>query len=352
MASRPPLPNLTTVRLLAAVHVFCFHFLQWVPGSSMGFTGVNLFFVLSGFILAYNHPTVPDKRRFLAFRLARIYPLYCLSLLLGLPQFLSAHRHSPTTLLGIPLSFVLLQTWVPPLRNSLNYAAWTLPVEMFFYASFPLLLPTVARNLGRWKLWIAVLGMLLVLPTSTMFFAVMPAFPAHAATLKDLLNIPLFHLGEFVIGMFLGLRFLERQPTFSGRQVLLATLLLVVCLALARPIPWRYLELMLDGLFAVPYGIFLYVLAGWRSRWFAHPLLQLGGEISYGLYLLQFQFELVLVRFWHPYTPAVGLTLLVITSLAAYACYVWVEKPARQGMLRRFGYHPTPKPIPTPGLTV
>jgi peptidoglycan/LPS O-acetylase OafA/YrhL len=349
MAPKSALPNLTSIRLLAAIYVFGFHFVG-TQYFSLGNTGINLFFVLSGFILAYNHPSVPDRRRFFAFRLARIYPLYALSLVLSLPQYISAHRHDRLAMLGIPMSFALLQTWVPPLKQSVNYAAWTLPIETFFYLCFPLLLPFVHRQVGRWKLWMGILAILLVAPTLFTFFVLMPAVPVHALMLKDMLNIPVFHLGEFVMGMFLGLRFLEKRPVFTGWHVLLAALFLVACSVLIHPIPWFYVELCVDGLLALPYAILIYVLAGWESRWFGHPLLQLGGEISYGIYLLQFPVNAVLYRLVHQTGPVFVAALFVLLSATAYFCYVRVEKPARRFILTKLGYHPSPKPIPTPGL--
>ena len=60
--ARPRLPALTSLRFFAALHPFCFHLvaLRIVIGrslfsdvASIGYVGVGLFFVLSGFILVY-----------------------------------------------------------------------------------------------------------------------------------------------------------------------------------------------------------------------------------------------------------------------------------------------------------
>src|SRR5262245_1529969 len=61
---RPALPALTSVRFLAALHVVVYHFflvfpsrLPWLVAGVIGagYTGVSFFFVLSGFVLAYNY---------------------------------------------------------------------------------------------------------------------------------------------------------------------------------------------------------------------------------------------------------------------------------------------------------
>src|ERR1700759_2829392 len=90
--TQPDLAAITGLRFLAASGVVLYHFSrvplpQWaapiehVIGS--GFVGVNLFFILSGFIMAYSY-TSPDgrlrgtRRNFWAARYARIAPAYLL----------------------------------------------------------------------------------------------------------------------------------------------------------------------------------------------------------------------------------------------------------------------------------
>src|SRR5882724_5212610 len=104
VAPRSHLKALTTLRFFAALHVVLFH--MWVTGefavgpwwyrnfASIGYVGVNCFFVLSGFILVYTY-TDPllDAPRFWQARLARIYPAYALSLVISAPFFFHAVRY-------------------------------------------------------------------------------------------------------------------------------------------------------------------------------------------------------------------------------------------------------------------
>lgn len=351
MAARQPLPNLTTVRFFAALYVICYHFVPWTH-ATMGYTGVNLFFVLSGFILAYNYPEVKNRTRFYVARLARVYPLYAFSLLLGLPHFVMVayQQHNTKDLVLAPLlSFLLLQTWVPFYAHSINSAAWTLPAEAFFYLTFPFLIPWVGRKIARWKTWVAIIAVVVLLPATVTYTILGRHFPNHLPAMLDALTVPLFHLGEFIIGLFFGLRFLQHRPSFRAWHVAAATVLLIVSSYAASFVPSAIF--VVDGLLAVPYGILLYALAGWQSRWFGHPILQLGGEISYGIYLLQFSVFTKVQRLFPGQQPSVAV-LLPLTFLAAYLGYIWIEKPARTLILKAFGYHPSQKPIPTPGLHV
>src|SRR5882672_6555828 len=94
----PPLHSLTALRFFAALYVLVYHRRAELSGYAdlpdriiaHGYVGVPLFFVLSGFVLAYNY-VGPDGRlstRSLTFytaRFARIYPMYLLAFVLFAP---------------------------------------------------------------------------------------------------------------------------------------------------------------------------------------------------------------------------------------------------------------------------
>ena len=95
---RPHLRALTGLRFVAAFQVLAYHGLGTGPQSAWwmrslvgsGYVGVSLFFVLSGFVLTYTyHDSLRDgtatRGAFVAARVARIYPVYLLSLLVALP---------------------------------------------------------------------------------------------------------------------------------------------------------------------------------------------------------------------------------------------------------------------------
>src|SRR4051812_49408903 len=82
---RPPhLSNLTAARFIAALFVVLYHVRTSLPHFRVtdsifaaGYVGVSFFFVLSGFVLAYNHdPARIGRAHFWANRFARIFPVY------------------------------------------------------------------------------------------------------------------------------------------------------------------------------------------------------------------------------------------------------------------------------------
>jgi peptidoglycan/LPS O-acetylase OafA/YrhL len=120
---------------VAAFGVVCLHFGQsYLPAGPVrrlvgaGYLGVNLFFLLSGFILAYGYLTVSGRMRcparaFYAARFARIYPVYLVGFALALlalarwgvsaaPFYARLYLAHPV---AVPLSTLLLvQGWLPP----------------------------------------------------------------------------------------------------------------------------------------------------------------------------------------------------------------------------------------------
>ncbi len=93
---------LTSLRGLAAFAVMGYHFaplLHDIPIFNRGFLGVDLFFLLSGFILTHVYNNQLNIRSFLSARIARTYPLHLFTLhLLLLPAFGRGEAFSATAL--------------------------------------------------------------------------------------------------------------------------------------------------------------------------------------------------------------------------------------------------------------
>lgn len=128
------LANLQGVRALAAIGVVIFHF-GLMPATGLSFrvgaAGVDLFFVLSGFIIA--HSSSRDPRNFLTHRLIRVIPAYwiatVIAVLFALPN------------IGIAEAFGwLVQSLFylpgPGGRPVLIFVAWTLVHELAFYVLY------------------------------------------------------------------------------------------------------------------------------------------------------------------------------------------------------------------------
>ena len=167
------IPSLTGIRGVAAVWVFLTHYqavlAAWLHDPRIlensflynGFRGVDLFFVLSGFILMYVHAedfrqfNQASLRRFYVLRFFRVYPLNTVVLLaltpiyFWLPDLVTWFRMdhgvpipyhgSDFSEIGFLQSLFLAQTWTLFKPGEWNGPAWSLSAEVFGYGLFPVL---------------------------------------------------------------------------------------------------------------------------------------------------------------------------------------------------------------------
>lgn len=319
---RPPLHACTGLRFFAALSVVAYHFYcapcqPAVPEFlgklfHAGFTTVSLFFVLSGFILAYNYlgewgGFVGTAREFYRARFARIYPIYLLALAVDIPLFLrTVHQAAPAVTSGelariCVSTLTLTQSWFDlTTRPTWNLMAWTLSIEALFYAVFPFLGPWLARQSSRRLLGAAVA--LWLLGTTPFVSADLAAkldtdgaLPLMAQALRAWSQypawlLPVARLHEFVIGICLGLLFCRRAP--GGSHAVRTAGLLATCAALATviillpPYPSLAVQMgVLVPLFALSIWLLARGVSGNGLMLGTRPLVLLGGG-SYSLYLL------------------------------------------------------------------
>jgi peptidoglycan/LPS O-acetylase OafA/YrhL len=313
--------------------------LFWANGAA----GVDIFFVISGFVMAVStigreHKTHPALN-FLGRRLIRLVPLYWLitfiflfklELLRRFPGFANGPR-----LVEAPLGYILSSLFFIPYRNSLDavaplvVAGWTLSFEMFFYLLFAGALALrigVARTLTPVMITLAAIGL----------------FYKESWPTLTVLASPL--LLEFLAGLLLG------QVMIKGYRLNTTASLVIGILALPAFLfvsPWgspsmRVLEWGLPA--------FLLVLAtampeerigGFWPRW-----VLLIGDASYSLYLSHLLVIAFLVKIFirsHIWTVGVvrrqdeiltTLVCLIVSILVAIPLYLFIEKRITK-MLRR-----------------
>lgn len=303
--------------------------------------GVSYFFCLSGFVMviAYQDSKMDGRARARYFRnrFARIYPVYVFALLLlvGFYLFFGGKIKPAAFLLGL----FAFQAWVPEYALSLNVPGWSICVEFFFYALFPLLVFWYRKTSLIRVLWPAAIFWLL---SQVIFLGLLNSEYNHgldSAFHKAIFYNPLMHLNEFIIGNVGALFFIQNRNftiRSAGAWAVLALLLIIVLIA-CKPSFLSYH----NGLLAPLFAIFILMLAldkGILSRKLSHPWLVYAGEISYSLYILQ----LPVHRVWSiileklnvtdPYLQFYSYaTLLTILSALSYEM---LESRAKAWILR------------------
>ena len=147
--------TIQVLRGVAALAVILFHARQelaWrhiavpLPELTVGAAGVDLFFVVSGFVMVHASRALFGSRAsvtpFLLRRLARIVPLYWFFTVVRLLYIVAANRHS-SLLDDWPSHLLYSLSFVPPGdgRFPIVVQGWTLSYEMAFYFAFALCLP-------------------------------------------------------------------------------------------------------------------------------------------------------------------------------------------------------------------
>jgi peptidoglycan/LPS O-acetylase OafA/YrhL len=295
------LDQLTFTRFLAALAVVFFHSGPVFPANAFPFnplftsgqTAVSYFFVLSGFVLAYVYARPDESFRFwpyLKARVARIYPIYLISFVLTCAFYIEI---MPTVKTGKVLAnLFLMQAWNPVYALSFNIAAWSLSVEVFFYAVFPLAALWAARRPPR--LLLALSLVLWALSQTLHAFLYRAYYPEQH---NFLLYFPLLHLSTFLLGVAGGIWFNRRPETDVVRPreyyaLLGLALGLVAVLLIGRARLAAVSEsFSLDvGLLAPFFLVIVLALAcdsaSPLSRWLSRPNLVTLGDSSFALFIL------------------------------------------------------------------
>ena len=372
---------LTSLRFIAAFAVLVLHYREllwpmpdWVfRGVVGGQYGVTFFFVLSGFILTWRYhgwfaDGVADTRfwRFQRFRLARIYPIYVVGLLLDTPWHLYERagqlgEMGQTFWASWLLNLIGLQAWVPamPFAMFWNTPAWSVSAEFFFYATFPFACAWLTRRVrSTAALCVLLAGVIAV--AVTVYFAVIwlvyVTVPLGSETQYILLVYnPLLRYGEFLAGCIAGQLFLRWRASRAApgsdedlararrrRDLVVVACLLVVCARIWMPDYTGPSQALWTLDYAVKYPIFILpfvaiILAIASGPTFLSPLLErpwmvLLGEASYALYMIHWSATSFLRLHWlgEWHTPWVHLAFLLATVGLSVLCYRTIEVPWRE----------------------
>ncbi|OYU77534.1 MAG: acyltransferase [Alphaproteobacteria bacterium PA3] len=274
MKANQPIVSIQYLRAAAAIAVVVFHQFQgWAHGIfDLGKYGVDLFFVISGFIMvAMTETRETSPSDFLKDRIVRIVPLYWLATLVAFILLIFGAK-----MVGGSSSIdVLVKSFffIPAVNLDgglwpILYLGWTLNYEMFFYVIFAgiLLAPKQFRPF--------LVGAILASLVASGFF-LKPDHPILKFYTDPLLI-------EFAAGVFLGKLFGMSLQTTSFRTQIVGTILLIAVLLLGA--------LLFPRLVFAALAVFFLSLFLILERKGAIPKIPLGlalGNASYSIYLFQ-----------------------------------------------------------------
>lgn len=334
------------LRGVAVFSVVLFHFDIALFGG--GFAGVDIFFVISGFLITsliqleikagtFSLPTFYERR------IRRIFPalfallvlVSCLAWTLLLAPDLRQYSLSlaATALLGV--NFVFWRTTayfdsaeeMKPLLH-----LWSLSLEEQFYLVFPVLLMIVLRLAGKRAVWV-IIGTALLSFLGWAFFA--------NSRPSMVFYLPFFRAWELLLGAFIALLPLSARLPHFWRDVL--SLLGIVLIALGLFTPGAETSSPAVSVLLASAGSALLIFCGKGGTSLAGRLLSVrpllhSGLISYSLYLWHWPL-FVLARYYAVRDLTLGEKGLLVLCAILLAILSWrfVERPfrGRSGLLSR-----------------
>lgn len=357
---------LTGIRFAAAGAVLLSHYTQLglidfpeeiVRFLDGGRPAVALFFVLSGFILAFNYYDLDGgigRRSFWVARFARLYPNVLLAMAIAIPSVAIAladpsHEYllrwfalDGNYSLGLTVSaaaqLTMTTAWLPvaSFNQPWNSPAWSIGCEMFFYALFPFLIIWMRRMRVRGLAALVAVGFV---GQGLMIASIRELVPPDRAGFL-ISQFPVTHLFGFVAGIAVARIFLEYRQALSQRRWVRDVLLWggwfgVTLIGIFRPVEPVYF--LMAPLFALV--VLALALPRRRGRsWLGLPLFLVLGEASYALYMTHIPIGHLLQHAgisgmwsWLAVVAVIGLSVVILR--------LW-ETPARIFLRNRLDARP------------
>jgi peptidoglycan/LPS O-acetylase OafA/YrhL len=202
------------LRAIAVTAVVLYHLgISWIPG---GFLGVDLFFVISGYVItrlildSINQSSALDLRAFYAARLRRIYPgflfmVICTIIFIGVwaPEAIKRFLSDLPYALSGTINWLLVarnQDYFETVgRPPLLQHTWSLAVELQFYLIWPIILLTVLKYFGKKN--IARIALIIAMVSgTTLFFVSLQLDQSNAQQISHIY----FGTDTHSLGLFLG----------------------------------------------------------------------------------------------------------------------------------------------------
>lgn len=339
---------LTGVRAYAAAWVMLLHLpfsvgviphVQLGAIAAHGAWGVDLFFVLSGFILSLLYvPRFQSRglaaayRNYLAARFARIYPLHLATLALLAAYFvtrrlLEGEAPGGFGLRALAMNVTLLHGWGYVDRLTWNYPSWSISAEWFAYL---LLTPALALGLRRVGAWSCVM---IAMGLWSLLFSFASETDQSIREMTISWAIPRI-TAEFTLGyaLYRIYALVRLTPALADATVAAGLIGLLALCFLPREAEW----FLAPALACIILGLARSGPLG--SAVFGNRFAVFWGERSYSIYMLhavvQILSSMALIHLDMRTLPpaaawALFLALIGIVLLGSHLAYQWIEVPLR-----------------------
>ena len=339
--------NFDLIRLLAAAQVVychtCFHldintgvgdplvayFIHWFPG-------VPIFFAISGFLISRSWERSSHWQNYALKRILRIYPGLWVQLAVGIliaaafGAITPAVATSPQFFAWVFAQASCVQFFNPAFLRGfglgvLNGSLWTIPVELGFYLSLPVLYGGMINRFSRLGADLG-LGTISVASFAYWFYLSVHADPDSLWTKLQMVS-PLPHLFMFLVGILIQRNFDRLRPVLEN-QAFVWFAAFAACMLVLNPWGVASLSPFAPSVFVGRLLLAMTVFSfAFSYRNLSEDLLR-GNDLSYGVYLYHGLAINVLVELnWKGNQTDLLLVTLITVVLAALS-WTLVERPA------------------------
>jgi peptidoglycan/LPS O-acetylase OafA/YrhL len=355
------------LRIVAAVWVVLFHFRPWLEVSAPGFRsalapiincgaqGVDLFFILSGFVLTWNYLdrmgesfSMKATLHFLWLRLARVWPVYVVTLHLALAWIIFTlyvgHMPSPVadhlSAVSYARQVFLVQLWFQPFFDGSSWdgPAWSISAEWLAYLLFGVLVLVIFRIARATRVrGLLLLAVAACLPPTLLLLATGHFYTPWSWLPRIVMQ---FTAGALACAAVRKMQLSQANQREAGylSLVLGAGIVGILYFLDAHPVPKVSDSSGLVDVLFVPLVASLAVGIGSLPRLLSTRIMVYGGYLSFSLYMVHelvhtawnwitAEFEIVLTPSWSAKLIIVGV--LAVTFAGAALLYHFVEEPAR-----------------------
>lgn len=341
--------HLDALRIIAACAVVILHYSDYLKGHTAGRfvyehtqhfnLFVDLFFVISGFVIASQYMDKVDSirsvRRFLWRRLARIYPLHLATLAFYLIVAAAIHGNLANAgnsarypLSDVPAQLLLLHALIGE-RLTFNFPSWSLSAETFCYAIFPLLALTAVRRRNVLLLSIAILIALNTLFASITGTGPWASWINHGGVFRA---FPAFILG-IVCNLY--------RDRITRWRIPPATL--TIALAGFTLLGWSVSETMALGCIYIIAVVAIHCDCAGRHTLMTRLNIARGSPFTYSCYMLHIPIATIVITLGGRFvsgSPDRELTLLpvaiAVLTATSVISYRYFETPARSALNEAF----------------
>jgi peptidoglycan/LPS O-acetylase OafA/YrhL len=324
------LPELDALRGIAAVGVVLCHLTSGRPQGEhflkYGFTGVDLFFMISGFVILMSLENIKSWKDFVFRRAIRLYPAYWVAVILTaiLLVYLGFEHYNSRYLIKSVANLTMFQPFL--LQEHLDNSYWTLIVEMHFYIIMLILYRL--RMLKRIEV-ICSIFLVALLAVGTYLRYYPPSIPTLWIIYRYAAIIICFP--SFAAGIVY-YKIMTEQVT--AKRLLLLALCLVTTYSFGTTDPRVLLVKPFNYyLILVLFNVIFFLFVKSKLKFIVNKITLFYGAVSYSIYLINgticFKlFPLLMakhVEFW----PSAILTLGVLTALS-FLITKFIENPVQR----------------------